>query len=92
VSRAGYKAARGGFTLVEILITIAILGVLLMIGVSNLRGFNEKYKVEAETKQLYADLMDARGRAMQRNRWFFVQIGSTGYTTYGRADAGRERD
>ena len=56
------KATRGGFTLVEILITIAILGVLLMIGVSNLRGFNEKYKVEAETKQLYRG-SDGRPRA-----------------------------
>jgi prepilin-type N-terminal cleavage/methylation domain-containing protein len=82
VFRAGYKTARGGFTLVEILITIAILGILVVIAASNFGGMNEKYKVEAETKQLYADLMDARGRAMQRNRWFFVQIASTGYATY----------
>ena len=40
--------------------------------------------MEAETKQLYADLMDARGRAMQRNRMFFVRFSGTGpgYTRY----------
>jgi len=76
------KTTRGGFTLVEILITVAILGILLVIAVGNFGGINEKYKVEAETKQLYADLMDARGRAMQRNRWFFVRMTSTGYKTY----------
>jgi prepilin-type N-terminal cleavage/methylation domain-containing protein len=76
------KAARGGFTLMEILIVIAIVGLLIMIAVGNFGGLNEKYKVEAETKQLYADLMDARGRAMQRNRSFFVRITPTRYATY----------
>ena len=73
---------RDGFTVIEIMIVIAILGILVVLAVGNFGGMNEKYKVESETKQLYADLMDARGRAMQRNRWFFVQIGSTGYATY----------
>jgi len=66
------------------MIVIAILGILAAIAVGNFGGLTEKYKVEAETKQLYADLMDARGRAMQRNRWFFVRITTTGdrYMTY----------
>jgi prepilin-type N-terminal cleavage/methylation domain-containing protein len=76
------NADRRGFTLLEIMITIAILGILMAIAVGNFGGLNEKYKVEAETKQLYADLMDARGRAMQRNRMFFVRFSGTGYATY----------
>ena len=76
------KTARGGFTLVEILIAITILGILVVMAVSTFQGMNEKYRVEAETKQLYSDLMDARGRAMQRNRMFFVQINGNDYQTY----------
>ncbi|TFH33316.1 MAG: prepilin-type N-terminal cleavage/methylation domain-containing protein [Deltaproteobacteria bacterium] len=73
------KDRQRGFTLVEMMIAIAILGILVVLAVGNFSGMNEKYKVEAETKQFYADIMDARGRAMQRNRWFFVNIASTGY-------------
>jgi prepilin-type N-terminal cleavage/methylation domain-containing protein len=73
---------RHGFTLLEIMIVIAILGILVVLAVGDFGGMNEKYKVEAETKQFYADIMDARGRAMQRNRWFFVRISTYGYLTY----------
>ncbi len=79
------KGIQGGFTLVEILVTLVILGILLVLAVGNFGGMNEKFKVEAETKQLYADMMDARGRAMQRNRVFFVRFpgtSGTNYTTY----------
>src|SRR5512139_1560290 len=53
-----------------------------MLAVDSFRGFGEKYRVEGETKQLYADLMDARGRAMQRSRASFALFTSSGYATY----------
>ena len=64
------------------MIVIAIVGIVVMIAVSNFRGMMEKYRVEDETKQMFADLMDARGRAMQRNRVFFVKISADGYKTF----------
>ena len=71
-----------GFTLLEIMIVIAIVGIVVLIASSNFREMMEKYRVEDETKQMFADLMDARGRAMQRNRVFFVQITTYGYKTF----------
>ncbi len=73
---------REGFTLVEILIVVVILTILSTMAVTSFLGLSEKYKVETETKQLYADLMDARGRAMQRNRFHFVRFAASGYATY----------
>ena len=80
----GDPGRRGGFTLIELLIVLAVLGIVAMIAVDSFRGIGEKYQVEGETKQLYADLMDARGRAMQRSRASFVVIepGRPGYRTY----------
>jgi len=77
-------AGRDGFSLVEVLIVVAIVGFLALIAASTFRGLIEKYRVEGETKQLHADLMEARARAMQRNRIHFVRIGTDGlgYRTY----------
>lgn len=68
--------------MVEIAITVAIVGILVMMAVSSFKELSEKYGIEAETKQLYSDLMSVRGRALQRNRHHFVRITSTGYATY----------
>jgi prepilin-type N-terminal cleavage/methylation domain-containing protein len=76
------RTSRGGFTLVEILIALAIVGIVVMLATSTFQGMMEKYRVEGETKQMFADLMDARARAMQRNRVFFVRITGDGYKTY----------
>jgi Tfp pilus assembly protein FimT len=59
---------------VEILVVVSIIGILATLAVSSFLDLSEKYKVEAETKQLYADLMDVRGRAVQRNRFHFVRF------------------
>jgi prepilin-type N-terminal cleavage/methylation domain-containing protein len=82
MAQRGDRPDCGGFTLVEIMIALAIVGIVVMLATSTFQGMTEKYRVEGETKQMFADLMDARGRAMQRNRWFFVRIASTGYKTY----------
>lgn len=68
--------------MVEIVITIAIVGILVMMAISSFKDIGEKYSMETETKQFYSDLMSARGRALQRNRHHFVRMTSTGYATY----------
>lgn len=76
------SARRDGFTLVEMLIAVAILTIIATMAITSFQRLSEQYKVEAETKQMYANLMEARGRAMQRSRAHFVRISTGGYTTY----------
>jgi len=63
-----------GMTLVELMTVVAILGVLVVILAFSFQGWIAKYKVEDQTKRLYADITDARARAMQKKRMTFVEL------------------
>jgi prepilin-type N-terminal cleavage/methylation domain-containing protein len=71
-----------GFTLLEIIIVMAILGILLGIAAISGRDWLEHYRVEGQTKEMYVDLMNARVNAMQRNRVFFVTLAADPVNQY----------
>ncbi|MGW8273091.1 MAG: GspH/FimT family pseudopilin [Thermodesulfovibrionales bacterium] len=73
-----------GYTLIELLIVLAIIAILLIALAMSYQGWRGKYRVESQTQQLYTDLMEARARAMQRNRAHFVDF--TTRTTYAAYD------
>lgn len=63
-----------GFTLLEILIVMAIFGILLGIVAMAGSDWLERHQVEGQTKELYIDLMNARVSALHKNRMFFVTL------------------
>ncbi len=63
-----------GVTLVELLIGIVIVMVLIGALGFDYRGWQGNYKVESETKQIYADILNARVRAMQTDRIHFLKF------------------
>lgn len=71
-----------GVTLVEMMTVVAILGLLAIILGFSFQGWLAKYKVEDETKRFYADVMDARARAMQKKRVTFVDLATNQYRTF----------
>jgi len=73
---------KNGFSLIELIIVIAIFGILLAIAALSGREWMERYRVEGQTKEMYADLMKARVSAMQRNRMFFVRLAQNQYAIY----------
>jgi len=71
-----------GVTLLELIIVVSIIGILVVVLGFSYQGWTANYKVESQTKELYADLMHARLRAIHRNRKHFVKLENTRYTIY----------
>lgn len=72
-----------GVSLVELMVVIAIIGILVVALGFSYQGWIGKYRVESQTKDIYTDLMNARARAMNRNRMHFLNFpNATSYEVY----------
>ncbi len=72
-----------GITLIELIIVISIIGILAVALGFSFHGWMGGYKVESQIKEMYVDLINARARAMQRNRAHFVRLNnSNSYSIY----------
>jgi len=69
-----------GITLIELIIVISIIGILVVALGFSFQGWIGGYNVERGIKEMYIDLMNARARAMQKNRVHFVSLVTTQYT------------
>lgn len=57
-----------GFTLIELMVTVAILSIIVSMGVPALQGFIESSRLRSATHDLYSDLQLARLEAIRRNQ------------------------
>lgn len=66
-SRPGRSSAIGGFTLVELMTVLAVLGVVAASAVPGLRSFAASQKVKSLSYDMTSDLLLARSEALKRN-------------------------
>ncbi|BFI95599.1 MAG: hypothetical protein RSP_11090 [Rhodanobacter sp.] len=67
VPATGTSVRERGFTIVELMITIAVAAILLMIAVPSFRSMLASSKLTAATNALVGGLSEARMEAIQRN-------------------------
>ncbi|MFY9314460.1 MAG: GspH/FimT family pseudopilin [Burkholderiales bacterium] len=74
--RAAPKPPCAGFTLPEIMITVAVLGILTTLAVPNFRQLLRNYEVRGAAEAVASGLQRARGEAVSRNASVQFVLGS----------------
>lgn len=63
-----------GFTLVELMVVVVIIGIILSMVSLNFTRMNQKHTVESYTKEIHSILMRARNNATNTNTMHRVEI------------------
>jgi prepilin-type N-terminal cleavage/methylation domain-containing protein len=71
-----------GITFIELVVVIAIFGILLAIAGIQYHEWQTRYGIETQVRQLYMDLMGARVEAMQQNQVYIVRFNASAYIVY----------
>jgi type II secretion system protein H len=65
---------KDGFSLIELLVVMIILGIVASLGTVSFRGWIRKTDLESQVKEMYTDIMNARLTAMHRNTTHLISL------------------
>jgi prepilin-type N-terminal cleavage/methylation domain-containing protein len=71
-----------GFTLVELLVVVALIAVMIAVSLPAITGFLRHYRIRGATQELAGELQTARSTAIKKNVNFGVVFLVTGVNTY----------
>lgn len=74
-----YDMGTKGFTLIEVLIITAIVGILATIAVLNFGGIIDSYKARGAASQLYSEMQMARLKAIKEGKAYALEFVGTEY-------------
>lgn len=73
------KRSTAGFSLLELVATIAIMAILMAISTLSFHSWQVKSNIEKQTRELFTDLSEARSNAFTQKKVFGIVFKPTGY-------------
>jgi prepilin-type N-terminal cleavage/methylation domain-containing protein len=73
---------QNGFSLVELVVVIAILAILLSIATLQFNQYTKKSVIEGQVRTMYTDLMTVRSQALFEKRDRTVTVTATSFSVY----------
>jgi type IV fimbrial biogenesis protein FimT len=74
------KSSYRGFTLIELIVAMAVLGILAAVAAPAIGEYLATQRLKGAAEELQTDLQFARMESVQRNSAITVSLSSTGYT------------
>ncbi len=71
------KKQNSGFTLIEIIVTVIIVGILMAIAIPNLLGLYNQYQVKNALNQVESSVKEAQKQAMRRGKACKIKLDET---------------
>ncbi len=78
--KTSLRHSHAGLTLMELMVTLAILAIVATLAAPSFTGYLTRKKVEAGAAELFADLQYARSESVSRNTAVRVVFTASGYT------------
>jgi len=71
-----------GFTLIELMVVIAIIGIILILAIPNLGGMQQKARIRAGAQQIAQDFRQIRERSLSKGIVYRVTFNTTNKREY----------
>ena len=81
---AKFQQRRGGFTLAELMIVIAIMGIMMGIAIPMMLRYYPNYQARGAARNMVANLQQARMEAIRANANVVIEITPGAFTATGR--------